>query len=94
LPLPRAAFLDHIIRIVSMVAQIAAIAMTGLTKRICDITFPPMVPQPTVVHSGISRRQPADLRIRQNTTPRTPKAQPANNLAATTVYWSRATRAG
>jgi hypothetical protein len=93
LPLPRAAFLDHIIRIVSMVAQMTAIAMTGLTKRICDITFPPMVPQPTVVHPGISRRQPVGLRIRQNITPRTPMAQPANNQAATTMYWSRATRA-
>jgi hypothetical protein len=84
LPLPRAAFLDHIIRIVSMVAQMAAIAMTGLTKRICDITFPPMVPRPAVARPGISRRRPADLRIQQNITPPTPKAPPANNQAATT----------
>jgi hypothetical protein len=79
LPLPRAAFLDHIIRIVSMVAQMAAIAMTGLTKRICDITFPPMVPQPAVARPGIPRRRSADLRIRQNIWPCTPTASPANN---------------
>jgi hypothetical protein len=82
--LPRAAFLDHIIRIVSMVAPMAAIAMTGLTKRICDITFPAMVPQPAVARPGVSERQPADLRIRQNTSPCTPKAAPANNQTATT----------
>jgi hypothetical protein len=38
--LPCAVFLDQIILIVSMVAQMAAIAMMGLTDRICDITLP------------------------------------------------------
>jgi hypothetical protein len=61
--LPRAAFLNHIIRIVSMVAQMTATAMTGLTKRICDITFPPMVPRAYGHAFGTLRapaRRPAD----------------------------------
>jgi hypothetical protein len=84
LPVPRAALRDLIIRIVSMVAQMAAIAMTGLTKRICPITFPPMVPQAHGRASGESERSPTKLRIRQNISPCTPKAPPANNQAATT----------
>jgi hypothetical protein len=84
LPLPRATFFDHIIRIVSMVAQMAASAMTGLTNRICDITFPPMVPQAHGHASENAERQPAHLRFRQNSTPPTPKAPPVNDQAATT----------
>jgi hypothetical protein len=77
---PRAIFLDHIILIVSMVAQMAAIAMTGLAKRICDITFPPMVLQfpgrasrQAGAHSGRhagSCRSLARVPIRANSKPR------------------------
>jgi hypothetical protein len=55
--------LDHIIRIVSMVAQMAASAMTGLTKRICDITLPPdgaAGARSRVREYGATARPPAD----------------------------------
>jgi hypothetical protein len=40
LRLPPAILFDRIIRIVNMVAQMAAIATTGFMKRMCDVTLP------------------------------------------------------
>jgi hypothetical protein len=77
----RAVFLDRIIRIVSMVAQMAAIAMTGLKKRICDITFPPMVPQAHGDAFRQARTQSANAADPAEHFAGTPIAPPANNLA-------------
>ncbi len=57
--MPRAAFRDRIILIVSMVAQMAASATTGLRKRICVITFPRWCCRPPVVHPSKPESNPA-----------------------------------
>lgn len=59
--MPLAVLLDHIIRIVSMVAPIAATAMTGFIKRMCDVTFPLMVLQAVRLVPVRTARQTSDL---------------------------------
>jgi hypothetical protein len=48
LRIPLAFLLDRMIRIVSMVAQMAAIATTGFMTRMCDITSPIVAQAPLV----------------------------------------------